>query len=103
LIVLIIITVLVEGGLSTGVTMISARRAGPNGETGATGANGATGPIGSTGPTGPTGATGPAGSTGATGQTGSTGATGAQGPTLPDYDSGWINTTDKQGKTITDS
>jgi hypothetical protein len=83
---------------------------GAAGETGATGAQGATGATGSAGPPGPQGA---AGATGVAGPTGATGATGLQGPQgpigpqglqgpagpyLPDYDSGWVDISDKTGQ-----
>jgi len=74
---------------------------GAAGSTGLSGATGPAGPTGTTGATGSTGATGGTGPTGATGTTGATGATGAQGPYLPDYDSGWIDITSKQGQPIT--
>ncbi len=41
---------------------------------------------------------GPQGETGATGATGPEGPPGPQGPYLPDYDSGWIDITDKNGQ-----
>ena len=80
---------------------------GPQGESGAmgpqgpTGAQGPTGPQGATGATGPTGATGTQGPPGPTGPTGLTGPIGPQGPYLPDYDSGWLNITDKAGQNFT--
>ena len=102
LIVVIIVAVLVAGGVSAGIMVMSACSQGLKGDTGATGATGATGPqgpkgdagaigptgpagiagsVGPTGVTGAMGATGPAGPTGATGITGATGATGAKGDT----------------------
>ena len=80
---------------------------GPTGATGAqgvqgmTGAQGPTGPQGASGTSGPTGAIGPQGSPGPTGPTGLTGPIGPQGPYLPDYDSGWLNITDKAGQFFT--
>lgn len=81
---------------------------GDKGDTGAAGATGQTGPEGPAGATGATGATGPAGPQGVKGDTGATGATGPQGPTgatglnggiaSPDYDSGWVDITDKSGQ-----
>jgi hypothetical protein len=104
LIVVIIVAVLVAGGVSAGVTMITAGPQGPNGDTGDTGAAGAAGPQG------PKGDTGARGATGATGTTGATGATGATGPAglgvspgslvTPAYDSGWINITSMAGQNI---
>lgn len=81
--------------------MLAAGPQGPQGEkgdTGPQGATGPTGPAGATGATGATGAAGPAGATGATGATGAQGPPGPQGLYLPDYDSGWINITDKRGQ-----
>ena len=95
----IIIVILVAGALSIFVS--SGFIAGPQGQKGDTGAPGATGASGQAGEAGQTGAQGPKGDTGATGATGSTGAQGTpglQGPYLPDYDSGWVNITDKAGQ-----
>ena len=107
IVVLIVIAVLVAGGVSAGVTMMTAGPQGPKGDKGDTGATGATG---AQGPKGDTGARGAAGATGATGGTGATGATGATGPTglgvtpgslvTPAYDSGWINITSQAGQNI---
>ena len=81
--------------------------AGDTGETGTQGATGATGPSGPPGPQGAAGATGVAGPTGASGATGPQGPQGAMGPQglqgppgpyLPDYDSGWVDITDKAGQ-----
>jgi len=80
---------------------------GIQGDTGPAGPQGATGPQGPTGPTGATGATGSTGPAGPTGQPGATGPQGPmgpmgipgpQGPYTPDYDSGWVNITDKAGQ-----
>ena len=76
LVVVIIVAVLVAGGVSAGIALMSVGPQGPKGDTGATGA---TGIQGLTGDTGAAGARGPAGATGATGATGPTGATGATG------------------------
>jgi hypothetical protein len=89
LFVIIIITVLIAGGVSAGVSVLSSGPAGPKGDKGATGSVGATGAPGEAGPKGDKGATGQIGATGApgpagpkgdTGATGSVGATGATGP-----------------------
>ncbi len=48
-----------------------------------------------------TGPQGPQGETGATGATGPEGPPGPRGPYLPDYDSGWVDITDKAGSSIT--
>jgi predicted secreted protein len=107
LIVVIIVAVLVAGGVSAGVTMITAGPQGPSGDTGDTGATGAAGPQGPKGDTGARGATGATGTTGATGSTGATGATGPAGLGVspgslvtPAYDSGWINITSNAGQNI---
>lgn len=83
LIIVILVAVLVAGGVSAGISVMSVGQTGPKGdkgETGATGATGAQGPKGDTGATGATGATGPAGANGATGATGAQGIQGIQGP-----------------------
>jgi hypothetical protein len=89
LLVIIIITILIAGGVSAGVSVLSSGPAGPKGDKGETGSVGATGTTGQAGPkgdkgatgqAGATGATGPAGPRGDTGATGSAGATGAPGP-----------------------
>lgn len=110
IVVLIVVAVLVAGGVSAGVTMMTAGPLGPKGDIGDTGATGVTGPQGPKGDTGQRGATGPAGSTGATGAPGATGATGPQGPAglgvtpgslvTPAYDSGWVNITTMAGQNI---
>jgi hypothetical protein len=98
----LVIAILASCAVSVVVCTQFAR--GPQGEKGATGATGDTGATGPEGPAGPQGATGAAGATGATGATGDTGATGPQGPPgpqgpyLPDYDSGWVNISDKRGQ-----
>ena len=86
---------------------------GPAGPTGPQGEQGTTGPqgeqglqgpqgeTGATGATGPAGSTGPAGPTGAAGATGATGPQGEQGPYAPDYDSGWVDISDKNGEYFT--
>jgi hypothetical protein len=89
LLVIVIITILIAGGVSAGVSVLSSGPAGPKGDKGETGSVGATGTTGQAGPkgdkgatgqAGATGATGPAGPRGDTGATGSAGATGAPGP-----------------------
>ncbi len=71
----IVIAILVSGAVSVGIsTLLIKGPQGPQGETGVTGATGATGATGPEGPPGP------------------------QGPYLPDYDSGWIDITDKNGQ-----
>ena len=102
IVVLIVVAVLVAGGVSAGVTMMTAGPIGPKGDKGDTGD---TGTAGSQGPKGD------AGSRGATGATGSTGPTGATGPAglgvtpgslvAPAYDSGWVNITNMSGQNIT--
>lgn len=74
---------------------------GPKGDTGAPGATGAPGQTGETGAQGPKGDTGTTGATGSTGAQGPQGTPGLQGPYLPDYDSGWVNITDKTGQYTT--
>jgi hypothetical protein len=107
IVVLIVVAVLVAGGVSAGISIMSVGPLGPKGDTGNTGTPGATGPQGLKGDTGARGA---AGATGATGATGTTGATGATGPAglgvtpgslvTPAYDSGWINITSQAGQNI---
>ncbi len=98
LIVAIILSIAISAGISSQFALV---------QQGVKGDVGAQGPQGSEGPQGPTGAQGPAGSTGAQGATGLTGATGAtgpagpQGPYLPDYDSGWIDISNKSGQVLT--
>jgi hypothetical protein len=127
LIIVILLAVAISGAVSAGVSMMAANSGlqdnagvsgtqGPKGDTGVTGLTGAAGAQGTPGPTGAsgtqgiqglkgdtgiTGATGATGATGPTGTTGPAGATGAQGPYLPDYDSGWVDISTKQGQTIT--
>jgi hypothetical protein len=92
----IVIAILVSSAISIGVsTMLIAGPQGPEGPQGPQGETGATGPRGATGPAGPTGATGE------TGATGLQGPQGEQGPHTPDFDSGWVDITDKNGKYFT--
>jgi hypothetical protein len=104
IVVLIVIAVLVAGGVSAGVTMMSVGPQGPKGDTGDTGATGATG---AQGPKGDTGERGPIGAAGSTGATGALGATGPAGLGVtpgslvtPAYDSGWVNITSMAGQSI---
>ena len=95
LFVVIIVAILIAGGVSAGITMMSVGPQGLKGDKGDTGATGATGPQG---PKGDAGARGVTGATGASGATGAAGATGATGPAglgvtpgslvAPAYDSG---------------
>jgi hypothetical protein len=110
----VVISILVATVVSVGVSTMLIT--GPQGETGPAGATGATGPAGATGATGPTGPAGAAGSQGPAGAQGSPGEPGAQGPQgiegpvgpqgeqgpyAPDYDSGWVDITDKNGEYFT--
>jgi hypothetical protein len=104
IVVLIIAVVLVAGGVSAGVTMMSVGPMGPKGDTGDKGATGATG---SQGPKGDTGERGATGTTGATGPIGATGPTGPAGLGVTPgsfvsaaYDSGWVNITSMAGQNI---
>ena len=97
LIVIVIVAVLVAGGVSAGVTMLSVGPQGPKGETGDTGATGAQGPKGDSGETGATGPAGPTGAPGATGPAGLTGSTGATGPQGPKGDTGTTGATGPVG------
>jgi hypothetical protein len=113
LIIAVLVSTVVAVVVSSQFALGPAGLKGDKGDTGATGATGPQGEPGATGPAGMTGATGPQGSQGATGATGNTGPAGSQGPQgiqgipgpqgpyLPDYDSGWINITDKTGQYIT--
>jgi hypothetical protein len=76
LIIVILITALIAGLVSAGVSTYAVNAAG-----GAT--TGLQGPKGDTGATGAQGVAGPKGDTGSTGPTGPTGATGATGPVGP--------------------
>ena len=107
LFVVIIVVILVAGGVSAGITMMSVGTQVTKGDKGDTGATGATGPQGLKGDPG---ARGTNGATGATGAAGATGATGPQGPAglgvtpgslvAPAYDSGWVNITTMAGQNI---
>ncbi len=95
----IVIAVLASSAISVGVsTILITGLQGPEGPQGPKGDAGLQGPEGPQGERGETGAIGPAGEMGATGATGPQGIPGPQGPYLPDYDSGWINITDKAGQ-----
>ncbi len=98
----IVIAILISSAISIGIAtqlMTGTQGSiGPQGEKGETGIQGLTGPAGSAGATGATGATGPAGATGATGATGTQGPPGPKGPYLPDFDSDWVNVSDKRGQ-----
>jgi hypothetical protein len=107
IVVFIVVAVLVAGGVSAGITMMSVGPQGLKGDKGDTGATGATGPQGPKGDNGAKGTTGATGANGATGATGSTGATGPAGLGVtpgslvaPAYDSGWVNITNMAGKNI---
>jgi hypothetical protein len=110
----IVITILAASAISVGVsTMLMV---GPQGETGAQGPQGergetgATGPVGDAGPAGPkgdtgdTGLRGPEGPQGEQGSQGEMGATGPEGPAggigAPDYDSGWVDISNKAGQSF---
>ncbi len=98
----IVIAILASSAISVGIT--TQLVTGPQGPVGLQGEKGEPGIQGLTGPTGPPGATGATGATGVTGATGATGAIGPQGPPgpqgpyLPDYDSGWLDISDKSGQ-----
>ena len=104
IVVLILVAVLIAGGVSAGITMMSVGPQGLKGDKGDTGATGATGPQG------PKGDNGAKGATGANGATGAAGVTGAVGPAglgvtpgslvAPAYDSGWVNITSLAGQNI---
>ncbi len=108
---IIIATILISCIVSTGLSaQFVVGPQGPKGDVGATGPQGPKGEPGMTGLTGLTGQQGPKGDVGETGATGATGAigpqgekgpTGAQGPYLPDYDSGWVNTSELNGNYLT--
>ena len=104
IVVLIVVVVLIAGGVSAGVTMMSVGPQGSKGDKGDTGVTGATGPQGPKGDTGATGATGAVGATGATGATGANGPAGigvSPGSLVtPAYDSGWVNITNMAGQNI---
>jgi hypothetical protein len=101
IVVLIVVAVLVAGGVSAGVTMMSVGSQGQKGDTGDKGALGATGPQGLKGDTGERGATGSTGATGPTGPTGPAGLGVTPGTLVaPAYDSGWVNITSMAGQNI---
>ena len=107
IVVLIVVVILIAGGVSAGVTMMSVGPQGSKGDKGDTGATGATGLQGPKGDTGTNGATGATGTNGATGATGATGASGPAGLGVtpgslvaPAYDSGWVNITSMAGQNI---
>jgi len=101
----LVIAILVSSAVSIVVsTQLMAGPQGPQGETGPQGPEGPQGPQGEQGPTGDAGtagAAGPAGPAGAPGAEGPQGPQGEQGPYTPDYDSGWIDITDKAGEYFT--
>ena len=98
----IIIAILASSAISIGVsTMLITGSQGPEGPQGPQGPQGETGEQGATGATGPAGAAGATGATGATGGTGPQGLQGEPGPSAPDYDSGWVDITDKNGEYFT--
>jgi hypothetical protein len=97
----IILVILLASALSVIVSsgfLATPQGQGPKGDTGDPGA---TGVPGQTGETGAQGLKGDTGATGSTGAQGSQGTPGVQGPYLPDYDSGWVNITDKAGQYTT--
>jgi predicted secreted protein len=98
----LVIAILVSSAIS--IVVSTQLMAGPQGETGPQGPEGPEGPQGEQGPTGdagPAGAAGPAGPAGAPGAEGPQGPQGEQGPYTPDYDSGWVDITDKAGEYFT--
>jgi hypothetical protein len=101
----LVIAILVSSVISIGVsTMLMAGPQGAQGEQGPQGPEGPEGPQGEQGPTGPegpAGAAGPAGPAGAAGAEGPQGPQGEQWPYAPDYDSGWVDITDKKGEYFT--
>jgi hypothetical protein len=98
----IVIAILVSSAISIGVsTMLMGGPQGPEGPQGETGSQGPQGEQGETGATGATGEAGPAGPAGAIGPEGPQGPQGEQGPYAPDYDSGWVDITDKNGEYFT--
>jgi hypothetical protein len=101
IVVLIVVAVLIAGGVSAGITMMTDGPQGPKGDKGDTGATGATGLQGPKGDTGQRGTSGPVGSTGATGPQGPAGLGVTPGSLVtPAYDSGWVNITTMAGQNI---
>ena len=98
-VVAIIIAILASSAISIGVTTMLTT--GPQGPEGPQGELGPQGLQGETGAAGSTGSTGSTGATGVKGPQGSQGPPGPQGPYLPDYDSGWVDITDKAGEYFT--
>ena len=98
----LVAAILITGAVSAGIsTQLMTGSQGLKGDKGDIGAQGPKGDTGLTGPTGAVGAQGPKGDSGAKGDQGATGATGPQGPkglSTPDYDSGWINITGREGQ-----
>ena len=119
LVIAVLVASVISVGISTKLAVGPQGLQGSKGEKGDKGDTGAVGPLGSPGPkgdvsaTGDTGAQGPKGETGATGaqgpqgpqgpkgDTGASGPIGPQGPrgfSTPDYDSGWVDISDKAGQ-----
>ena len=98
----LIVAIVVASMISLGVSMqLSLGPKGLKGDKGDTGSQGSTGVAGETGKMGPTGLKGVTGAIGATGAAGPAGPQGLQGPYTPDYDSGWIDITNKTGQFFT--
>jgi hypothetical protein len=97
-ILIFLVTVLISGVTSAGVSIIVVNSQSLQG---ATGAAGPTGPMGATGDTGATGQTGTLGPTGLTGAPGATGATGPMGATGAKGDIGAIGPQGPPGATVT--
>ena len=107
----VIASAAVSGGVSTMLVAGPQGLTGQKGETRPQGAQGATGPQGAAGAAGATGTAGATGAAGPAGPAGATGATGPQGPAglgvtpgslvAPAYDSGWMNIMSLAGQNIT--
>jgi hypothetical protein len=97
LIVAVLFAVVISAGVSSQFSLNPQSLKGDKGDTGVQGLTGATGATGATGPQGPKG---DAGATGATGAAGPTGLAGPRGPFSPDYDSGWVDASNKTGQSF---
>ncbi len=94
LIAAILFAVIISAGVSTQFSLGMQGLKGDKGDTGPQGL------VGATGATGPQGAKGDTGSTGATGAMGPVGPAGPRGPFSPDYDSGWVDISNKTGQSL---
>jgi predicted secreted protein len=91
----ILTTAVITGALKTPLALQASGLKGDKGDKGDPGATGPQGPAGLQGARGPAGV---AGATGSQGIPGPAGPVGAKGQSTPDFDSGWMNITGKEGQ-----